>query len=131
MSELSSLFARISITPENYETFLAAKPQSPILDENWSNWWNSRKMYSSQPLTENDLYAYNDDSNRAILEGWKDAKDTGTFYEYDKTSGLLNLGIIFFSENYAEMIPTIAFILSLSDYKENNPDDFVIVYPYF
>jgi hypothetical protein len=131
MSEPNSLFARIHLSKERFETFLAAPPKPPVLDANWTNWWNTRKMYSPHPLSENDLYAYNAASNKAILDGWMENKNTGTFYDYDETGQTLNLGLIFFSENYGEMIPMLSFILSLAEYKENNPDDFCIVFPFF
>lgn len=131
MSEPSSLFARISIGKENLETFLSSTPKKPYLDNSWINWWNSRQMVNPHPLTPEDLYAYNDISNKAILEGWQKVKSTGTFYDYDAAAQRLNLGIIFFSENFGEMIPMLAFLFDLAAYKTDNPDDFAIVYPFF
>lgn len=131
MSEPSSLFARMSISKENLEAFLSSAPKKPYLNNSWINWWNSRQMVSPRPLTPEDLYAYKDVSNKAILEGWQEEKNTGTFYDYDEATQTLNLGIIFFSENFGEMIPMLALLFDLADYKNDNPDDFAIVYPYF
>lgn len=131
MSEPSSLFARISIRKENLETFLAAAPKKPYLDNSWINWWNSRQMIGPRPLMPEDIYAYNASSNKAILEDWQKKKNTGAFCDYDEATQTLNLGIIFFSENFGEMIPMLAFLFDLTDYKNDNPGDFAIVYPYF
>ena len=131
MSELSSLYARINIKAENYNKFLSDRPKQPRLDDNWTNWWSSRKMYGKRILEADDLYAYNDASNKEILDGWKNASHSGTLYEYDAATQTMKIGIVFFSENYGEMIPMLAFLLSLADYKEYNDDDFIIIYPYF
>lgn len=131
MSEPSSLFARIHLSKENLASFLAAPPKAPVLNDNWINWWNSRRMYSPSPLGENDVFAYQATSNKQILDFWVEDPGSGTIYEYDESTQVLDLGILMFSENFSEMIPMLAFILSLEDYKDDNKDDFAIVYPYF
>ena len=131
MSEPNSLFAKITIKKENFDAFLNSKPEHPSLNENWLQWWDSKEMYGKTDLTQDEMYCYEDPTNESIINGWKDAKHSFTFSDYDSEKQLWCFGIIMFSENYGEMIPGLAFIKSVDKFKEKNTDDFAIVYNYF
>lgn len=131
MSEPNSLFAKIHITKNNFENFLKAKPREPKFNGNWSEWWNSKVMYNRVDLQEKDIYCYKDSTNEAIINGWKGAKHSLTFSDYDLESEIWNFGIIMFSENYLEMIPGLAFIKSVDEFKTENSEDFAIIYSHF
>lgn len=131
MSELNSLFAQIHITKNNFETFLKAKPTEPKLDENWVQWWNSKEMYNKSELQEKDMRCYEEPTNELIINGWIEAKESLTFSDYDAKNEIWHFGIIMFSENYFEMIPGLAFLKSVAEFKNENTGDFSIVYNYF
>lgn len=129
MSAPNSLFAKIHITKDNFDNFQKSKPKTPKLDNDWLDWWNSRKMCSKIELIE--VYAYNDPTIESIINGWKNAKLSLTFSDYDLDNEVWHFGIIMFSENYDEMIPALAFINSVAEFKNENAEDFVIVYNFF
>lgn len=131
MSEPNSLFAKIHISKDNFEKFLTSKPQKPKLDNDWLQWWDSKEMYGKSDLQEKNIFCYEDATNAEIIEGWKEAKESLTFSDYDVENEIWYFGIIMFSENYFEMIPGLAFIKSVSEFKTENKDDFAIIYSYF
>ena len=131
MSEPNSLFAKIHITKDNFDTFLNSKPMTPKLDNNWLEWWDSKEMYGKTELQEKNMYCYEDANNGEIINGWKEARESLTFSDYDAENEIWHFGIIMFSENYLEMIPGLAFIKSVSEFKNENKEDFAIIYSYF
>ena len=129
MSEPNSLFAKIHITKDNFDNFQKTNPKTPKLDNDWLDWWNSKEMYGKTELKE--VYTYDDPTNESIINGWKDAKHSLTFSDYDLENEIWHFGIITFSEHYTEMIPGLAFIKSVAEFKTENKEDFAVVYNYF
>lgn len=131
MSELSSLFCKVKITKSQLEKFLNASPEKPELNGNWLKWWDSRQMYSKMALTAELLRSYHDDSNQEILNGWMEYKQAMAFSDYDETAEEWHWGMMFFSENYLEMLPMFAFIISLEKYVSESAENMAIVFPFF
>lgn len=131
MSKPNSLFAKNHIEKEKFESFLSEKPTAPTLNNDWSDWWNSREMYSKTDLDENRLSCYSEPTNELIIKGWENEESSFTFSDYDSENEIWHFGIIMFSENYYEMIPGLAFIKSVATYKKENIEDFAIIYNYF
>jgi len=131
MSEPNSLFASIHIAEEDFQRFLRASPQVPRLDTDWSAWWEEREMQGKKTLREADMRAYPFANNAAVLQAWQEMKDTKTFSDYDAEKSLWYFGILFFSENYYEMIPGIAFVKSTEAFTEYHREDFCLIYQHF
>lgn len=131
MSELSSLFVKIKITKKQFENFLTSSPQKPELNNNWTEWWNSRDMYHKTNLSTESLYAYDENDNKSIIEGWLQAEQAFAFSDYDQAAEEWRFGIIFFSENYSEMLPMLSFVLSMEKYATESKDNLAIVYPFY
>ncbi|PIF30127.1 hypothetical protein CLU81_0530 [Flavobacterium sp. 9] len=130
MAELSTLFAKIHITKDNFDNFLESKPRTPKLDNNWLTWWNSRTMSGKFDLQKEDLHHYECTNNKSIIQGWKNYLQSLTFSDYDPDNEIWHFGIILFSENYREMIPMLAFIKSVAEFKTESIEDFATVYSY-
>ncbi|SHN16191.1 hypothetical protein SAMN05216311_10649 [Chitinophaga sp. CF418] len=58
MSEPRSLYLKIKTKKENLERFFQDQPVTPEIDQNWTSWWDSRKMHSKSPLTRVPVYAW-------------------------------------------------------------------------
>ncbi|MCR4032919.1 MULTISPECIES: hypothetical protein [Flavobacterium] len=131
MSELSSLYCKVKITKTQLEKFLNSSPEKPELNKNWLEWWDSRKMYSKMDLTPEQLQFYNDNTNQKVIDGWMNYREAMVFSDYDETAEEWHFGMMFFSENYLEMIPMFAFIISLEKYVSESPENRAIVFPFF
>lgn len=133
MSEPSSLYAKITISPENYEHFLASAPAVATSQTGWTEWWNSKIMHDKAELTENLLatYRYQNQSNQEVINHWLNADQSYSFSEYDRENQTWHFGIIWFTQNYLEMIPLLSVIRGIANFKEEHESDFVIIYSYF
>lgn len=131
MSELSSLFLKVSIEKDQLNAFLQAPPEAPQLQQDWISWWESRKMYGKQDLTENQLRSYAEKNNQAIVDMFINYPSSITSSDYDEATETWYFSIVFFSENFFEMLPGIAFMKSIVPFKKNDPTDFGIIYNFF
>ena len=131
MSELSSLYCKVKIKKSQLEEFLKSPLEKPQLNKNWLDWWDSRRMYSKMELTSELLRAYNDNTNKEVIDGWIEYKQAMAFSDYDETTEEWHWGMMFFSENYTEMLPMFAFIISLEKYVTESPENMAIVFPFF
>lgn len=131
MSEPSSFYAKITIKPESYERFLSSKPAAAKSQTGWIEWWHSRSMYNKPELTENLINSYNYSSNQEVIDYWLKANQSYSFSEYEKETETWHFGIIWFTQNYLEMIPMLGTIRGISAFKEDYKNDFAIVYSYF
>lgn len=131
MSEQSSLFVKVNIKRDQLDAFLQAAPEQPLLEQDWIDWWKSRNMYGKNELTASRLTRYMGDNNNAIVQSFKAAEYTITSSEYDVATEIWNFSIFFYSENFYEMIPGIAFIKSIAAFKKEEASDFGIIYNYF
>lgn len=130
MANESSLFLKVKIQKKNLDEFLSLAPQTPIADDNWQQWWDSREMYGKTDLSDS-LYAYRDKTNNDIVDWWVNNEHAIGFSEYDEAIKIWHLGFIIFSENYDEMLPFFAFIKHLAKYVDDSLENFVLVYDYF
>jgi hypothetical protein len=131
MSELSSLFCKVKIAKPQLEKFLSSPLEEPELNKNWIDWWDSRKMYSKMELTPELLRTYSDNTNQEVIDGWIDYPQAMAFSDYDETTEEWNWGMMFFSENFTEMLPMFAFIISLEKYVSESTENMAIVFPFF
>ena len=131
MSELNSLFIRVKIKKNKLDDFFKSKPNKPKIDVNWTEWWNSRKMSEKIKLSEDNMSCYEQPNNQSIVESWVNDKRSGGFSEYNAENEIWNFGIVFFGNNYFEIIPGLVFIKSIAKYIEYNSNNFAIVFDFF
>lgn len=135
MSELNSLYVRIKIKKENLERFFQDKPMLAEIDEDWTSWWNSREMYSPSPLTEIPVYsdfpAFSSATNRDVLASFSKDPQTGTHQQQDGHQEGLSFSILFFSENYEEILPMLAWLKSIARYMDAGDEGVALIYDFF
>lgn len=131
MSEPSSFFLKVSITQAQFDRFMQSAPTPPHLDANWQGWWDSREMYGKKALTETDIGCYDIGTNQEIVNLWLGGEEAYAFSSFDGIREVWEFGIVMCTENYTELLPLLAFVLSIAPYKKHSPDDFAVVYPFF
>lgn len=128
MSEPYSLYVNIIIKKERLEQFFKDKPAKTAVDPDWIAWWNSRKMYGSEPLT--DIRAYTDESNRSIADAFLRVRDMMTFEDRSQ-AGVWEYNSLFFSENYSEILPALSWLSSMAAYMDPGEEGVALIYNYF
>ena len=129
MSEPNSLYARIKISQQQRDAFLAAPPQAPQRNANWQQWWDSRDMYQGLGL-DKCLAGYAGQSNEEILDSWMTVRHLVPFSEYDAAREIWHFGALTFAENYGEMLPALAFVHSMAAYAQPGADSFALIFDY-
>ncbi|SDF49450.1 hypothetical protein [Chitinophaga filiformis] len=129
MSEPRSLYLKIKTNKENLNRFFQDKPLPPEIDQDWTAWWNSRKMHSKSPLTKVPVYAWIK-TNRGLVDSYLSDPQTGT-REQVSEEGEWELAIALFSQNYTEILPMLAWLKSIASYMEAGDEGVAIIYDYF
>jgi len=128
MSEPYSLYVNISIKKDRLEQFFQAQPSKTAIDPDWIAWWNSRKKYGSDPLT--DIRVYTDESNRAIANTFLGVRDMMTFEDLSQPD-VWEYSSLFFRENYSELLPALSWLCSIAPYMDPSAEGVALVYNYF
>ncbi|MCF6405184.1 hypothetical protein L3C95_19935 [Chitinophaga filiformis] len=129
MSEPRSLYLKIKTKRENLQRFFNEKPVAPEVDQDWTSWWDSRKMHSRSPLTKVPIYAWAK-TNRGLIDSYLSDPETGT-RERETDKGEWELAVAFLSHNYTEILPMLAWVKSISAYLEAGDEGVAIIYDYF
>lgn len=129
MSELKSLYVKIKTKKENIERFFQDKPAAPVLDKDWTSWWDSRKMYSQSPLTAIPFYQ-KQQTNRAVFDFYLKDPQTGTIEEQKEEQGEWEFSILSFSENFYEILPMLAWLRSIATYLDAEDEGVAIIYDF-
>lgn len=128
MSEPNSLYVKIKITKEKLDQFFHGKTPPQLPDDNWNAWWDTRKMYSKQALQN--IPIYQGESNRHILDEFINDQDFACFEQYDAISQDWIFVSVFFSENYTEILPMLAFLKELAHYQDHDDKGTAIIYDF-
>lgn len=109
--ELDSLYMSIHIEKSRLNAFFASKPISPKKDDNWSQWWESRQMYSKTAL-EN-IPSYSHSCIREVFDDLLKDPFYGAKEHYDEERQHWTFAVLNFSENYHEILPMLALLKQL------------------
>lgn len=128
MSEPSSLYVNITIKKERLEQFFQDKPAKTAVDPDWTAWWESRKMYGAEPLTE--IGVYTNDTNRSIADAFLGVRDMMCIEDLTQPDVWVYNALLF-SENYRDILPTLAWLKSIANYMDPEDEGVVLIYNYF
>ncbi|WP_104385419.1 hypothetical protein [Sphingobacterium sp. HMA12] len=112
--ELDSLYIKIQIEKARLNEFFAAQPISPNYDDNWSQWWESRQMYSKTALEI--IPGYSQARNREVFDNLLKDRFYGAKEHYDEEKQHWTFAALNFSENYHEILPMLALLKQLEGY---------------
>ena len=136
MSDYSpqALYARISITPDNFARFMASRPTHARDYNDWQAWFDHvLPSWSEESQITPSMILYPDigRTNQIVTETQIKNEDSVTRHEYDMMLHVWKFCILYFKEDYASMIPWLALLRGVESYKKNDPDDFIIITNYF
>jgi len=129
MSEPRSLYVHIKIKKERLYQYFQGKPVKAAVDPNWTSWWESRDMVSPTPLT--DIPVYSNTTNRSIAEGFLSNPELVTYEVESPPEGVWIFSVLQLSENYEEILPTLAWLKNMADYMEPGDEGYALIYNYF
>jgi hypothetical protein len=128
MSEPYSLYVNITIKKERLEQFFKDKPAQTAVDPDWIAWWESRKKYGSDPLTE--IGVYTNETNRSIADAFLGVRDMMCMEDLSQP-GVWEYSSLFFSENYRDLLPALSWLSSIAAYMDSEEEGVALIYNYF
>ena len=128
MSEPYSLYVNITIKKERHEQFFKEKPAKTEVSPDWIAWWDSRKKYGSDPLTE--IGVYTNESNRSIADAFLGVRDMMSIEDLSEP-GVWEYSSLFFSENYRDILPALSWLSSIAAYLDPEDEGVALIYNFF
>ena len=86
-------------------------------------------MYAPEPLTKIPAYA-NAPTNRQIAEVFLSQPEM-VCTEDSTQEGVWTFSVLLLSENYGEILPTLAWMAGIAGYMDAEDEGFVLIYDYF
>lgn len=130
MSEPSSLYAKIRISPLARQAFLNSTISNADTYRDWIPWLETKEFYGS--LTQADINAmtYQDQTTQAYLQQWITSRYAFGHEMYDEHTATWIISMYEFSENYREYIHFLHVLRSVDRFKDLQDDDFILVHSY-
>lgn len=130
MSEPSSLYAKILISPAARETFLQSKVPNASEYKDWQAWL-ATEQYCGE-LTDQDISAidYQGISTGEYLNSWITDSYTHGFESYDEETGVWILAMYEFAENYLDFISFLNALRNVQKYKDTDSEDCILIHSY-
>lgn len=129
MSEYRSLYINIRIKEEKLQQFFAEKPAVQPLDSNWIAWWDSRRMYQKQPLTE--IRVSRTATNGEVFDELIANRNVMAAEQYDNGAGHWTFVALMYSENYTEILPMLALLKHMATYQGKDGSGVALVYDFY
>lgn len=131
MSEPASLYARFTLSHEQYEAFMNSTPARPASFDDWQAWFDTRPMAGDGKVTPEMLIELNAPSVADVIKVWRKDTWTGTPpIEYDELRGTLRIAMLQASENYIEMLGLLAPLRGAAAFNDHAADDFVLIFDF-
>lgn len=133
MSEPSSLYMRITLTPQAFAAFCQSRPVAPRFYQDWQSWLATQTFYGE--ITDEriaQLPAAEVTSLGEYLTYLAKDMDAGPAKTvYDPVTKRCTLAVPQLSENYIDFIEVLTLLRGVAHYKDLPGEDFILIYPHF
>ncbi len=129
MSEPLTLYVNAHLRRSELDRFLAAPPLPVHLDKHLESWWDHQEMYSKTRLTEIPVYEFSE--NCGFVQKLLDDPRYGAFEQYDEAKECWFFCVLFFSENYHDILPAVAWLYGLGPYLNEGSESLAMIYDFY
>lgn len=132
MSEPASLYARFTLSHEQYEAFMNSAPARPAAFGDWQSWFDRRAIAGEGLADEARLLADRGGATVAdVIKAWREDAWTGTPpVEYDELRRTLRIAMLQASENYVEMLHLLTPLRGAAAFCDPGADDFIVIFDF-
>lgn len=128
MSEPASLYARFTLSHEQYEAFMSSVPARPSGFADWQSWFDRRQMSGGSHVPPEILSDLEAASVAEVIKAWREDAWTGMPpVEYDELRRTLRIAMLQASENYHEMLRLLTPLRGAARFNDPGADDFVVI----
>ncbi|MGO1073648.1 hypothetical protein [Lysobacter sp. CA199] len=128
MSEPASLYARFTLSHEQYEAFMNSAPARPASFDDWQSWFDRQSMAGDARVVPQMLTELNAATVADVIKAWREDPWTGTPpVEYDELRRTLRIAMLQASENYHEMLHLLTPLRGAAAFSDPGADDFIVI----
>ncbi|QQP96703.1 hypothetical protein [Lysobacter enzymogenes] len=128
MSEPASLYARFTLSHEQYQAFMSSAPARPAGFDDWQPWFDRQQMSGGNRVPPEILADLDAASVAEVVKAWREDAWTGTPpVEYDEIRRTLRIAMLQASENYHEMLRLLTPLRGAARFNDPDADDFVVI----
>lgn len=136
MSEPSSLYVRVRLTPAAYAAFLASPLALPKAYSDWRAWLDASRYHGH--ISDERIQAATHPEKATTVGDYLAETDAmrvlGIGSSYDPTTEIWLYRLIECSENYFDFLLILSVLRAVSRYKDlpsaPSTDDFILIYPF-
>lgn len=131
MSEPSSLYVRVQLTPGSFDAFLSSAPIDPAHYDDWQAWLATHTFHGT--ISDEDIRSlhHSAGSVRDYVAGAVASPFNGpASSHYDPATNTWILRILQCSENYGEFIQILSVVRAVATYQDIPGDGCILLYPY-
>lgn len=131
MSEPASLYARFTLSHEQYEAFMNSTPARPASFGDWQSWFDRHSLAGDGRVPEAILGDLDAGRVAEVIKAWREDDWTGTPpVEYDELKRTLRIAMLQASENFHEMLRLLTPLRGAGGYNDPAADDFVVIFDF-
>lgn len=131
MSEPASLYARFTLSHEQYESFMNSAPARPTSFGDWQSWFDRHAMAGAGRVEPGMLADLDAATVADVIKAWREDPWTGTPpVEYDELRRTLRIAMLQASENYHEMLHLLTPLRGAAAFCDPNADDFIVIFDF-
>jgi hypothetical protein len=131
MSEPASLYARFTLSHEQYEAFMNSTPARPASFGDWQSWFDRHPMAGDNRVPAALLGDLDAARVADVIKAWREDDWTGTPpVEYDEIKRTLRIAMLQASENFHEMLRLLTPLRGASAYNDPGADDFIVIFDF-
>lgn len=136
MSEPSSLYARVRLTPAAFAAFQASSRVLPNAYHDWRGWLDRQQYYGS--ISDDQITSATHPENGSTVGAYLAEPSTlqefGLGSHYDAATQTWLFRLIECSENYVDFLLILSVLRAVAHYKDlpanGATDDFILIYPF-
>ncbi|MGH8081407.1 MAG: hypothetical protein ACREP7_12610 [Lysobacter sp.] len=131
MSEPASLYARFTLSHEQYEAFMNSAPARPASFDDWQSWFDAHSLAGDGRVPGAILGDLDAARVADVIKAWREDEWTGTPpVEYDEIKQTLRIAMLQASENFHEMLRILTPLRGASAYNDPAADDFIVIFDF-
>lgn len=135
MSEPSSFYLRVTLTPEALKAFRASPVSLPSAYDDWSEWLENSQFHGTigpERIAKLETYMQSLGTVGTYVDQWLDSRYSQPVRDhYNPETQTWTLCILQCSENYVEFIEVLSIMRAACQFKDvQSGDDFILIFSY-
>lgn len=131
MSQPASLYARFTLSHEQYEAFMNSTPARPVSFDDWQSWFDRHAVRGIGKAAAEMLADLDAPTVADLIKAWRQDEWTGTPpVEYNEINRTLHIAMLRVSENLTERLRILSPLRAAGAFNEPAANDFIAIFDF-